>query len=61
MVFIPPGTFCMGSPTSEVERLDYEGPQTAVTISREFWMGKYPVSRPRREAFATSINARRRK
>jgi len=61
MVFIPSGTFRMGSPTSEVERLDYEGPQTAVTISRGFWMGKYPVSRPRREAFATSINARRRK
>src|SRR6266705_5871417 len=44
MVFIPPGTFRMGSPTSEVERLDYEGPQTAVTISRGFWMGKYPVT-----------------
>jgi formylglycine-generating enzyme required for sulfatase activity len=44
MVFIPPGTFRMGSPTNEVDRLDDEGPQTAVTISRGFWMGKYDVT-----------------
>ena len=44
-VFIPPGTFRMGSPTNEVDRyLDWEGPQTAVTISRGFWMGKYEVT-----------------
>ncbi|MHB8520380.1 MAG: formylglycine-generating enzyme family protein [Limisphaerales bacterium] len=44
MVFIPPGTFRMGSPTNEVDRNDDEGPQTAVTISRGFWMGKYLVT-----------------
>jgi formylglycine-generating enzyme required for sulfatase activity len=44
MVFIPPGTFRMGSPTNEVDRSDSEGPQTAVTISRGFWMGKYEVT-----------------
>jgi formylglycine-generating enzyme required for sulfatase activity len=44
MVFIPPGTFRMGSPTNEVDRWDEEGPQTAVTISRGFWMGKYAVT-----------------
>jgi len=44
MVFIPPGTCRMGSPTNEVDRLDEEGPQTAVTISRGFWMGKYEVT-----------------
>ena len=44
MVFIPPGTFRMGSPPDEVERYDWEGPQTAVTISRGFWMGKYEVT-----------------
>jgi formylglycine-generating enzyme required for sulfatase activity len=44
-VFIPPGTFRMGSPTNEVGRYDIgEGPQTAVTISRGFWMGKYEVT-----------------
>ena len=45
MVFIPPGTFRMGSPTNEVDRNDDEGPQqTEVTISRGFWMGKYEVT-----------------
>jgi len=44
MVFIPPGTFRMGSPTNEVDRFDAEGPQTQVTISRGFWMGKYEVT-----------------
>jgi formylglycine-generating enzyme required for sulfatase activity len=49
LVFIPPGTFRMGSPTNEVDRepfypLIVEGPQTAVTISKGFWMGKYLVT-----------------
>ena len=32
MVFIPPGTFRMGSPEFEVDR--WEGPQTAVTLTK---------------------------
>jgi formylglycine-generating enzyme required for sulfatase activity len=44
MIFIPPGTFRMGSPTNEVDRWDWEGPQTAVTISRGYWLGKYEVT-----------------
>jgi formylglycine-generating enzyme required for sulfatase activity len=44
MAFIPPGTFRMGSPTNEMGRFTFEGPQTAVTISRGFWMGKYEVT-----------------
>jgi len=48
MVFIPPGTFMMGSPSNEVDREPIpgiaEGPQTAVTISKGFWMGKYLVT-----------------
>ena len=44
MAFIPPGTFRMGSPTNEVGRFGNEGPQTAVTISRGFWMGRNEVT-----------------
>lgn len=45
MAFIPPGTFRMGSPTNEVDRDEQvEGPQTAVIISRGFWMGKHEVT-----------------
>jgi formylglycine-generating enzyme required for sulfatase activity len=44
LVFIPPGTFRMGSPSNEVDRLENEGPQTSVSITRGFWMGRYPVT-----------------
>jgi formylglycine-generating enzyme required for sulfatase activity len=44
LVFIPPGTFRMGSPTNEPDRSLDEGPQTAVTISHGFWMGKYEAT-----------------
>jgi formylglycine-generating enzyme required for sulfatase activity len=44
MVFIPPGTFRMGSPQDEIGHRESEGPQTAVTISQGFWMGKYTVT-----------------
>lgn len=44
MVFIPPGTFRMGSPASELDRVETEGPQTAVIISRGFWIGKCEVT-----------------
>ncbi len=50
LVFIPLGTFRMGSPTNEVDRYDWEGPQTAVTITRGFWMGKYEVTQGEYEA-----------
>jgi formylglycine-generating enzyme required for sulfatase activity len=44
MVWIPPGTFTMGSPPSERDRYSDEGPQTLVTISRGFFLGKYEVT-----------------
>lgn len=44
MVFIPPNTFTMGSPTNELHRQPDEGPQTTVTLTRGFWIGKYEVT-----------------
>jgi formylglycine-generating enzyme required for sulfatase activity len=44
MVWIPPGTFTMGSPASEPDRHSDEGPQTVVTLSRGFFLGKYEVT-----------------
>ena len=43
LVFIPPGTFRMGDPTNGVD-FDFAQPQTSVTISRGYWMGKYEVT-----------------
>ncbi|HTH48812.1 MAG TPA: hypothetical protein VMB21_14965 [Candidatus Limnocylindria bacterium] len=39
MVFIPPNTFTMGSPTNELHRQPNEGPQTVVTLTHGFWRG----------------------
>ena len=44
LVFIPPGTFRMGSPTNEAGRFGDEGPQTAVTLTKGFYMGKFEVT-----------------
>jgi Leucine Rich repeats (2 copies) len=38
MVFIPPNTFTMGSPTNELRRQPNEGPQTTVALTRGFWI-----------------------
>lgn len=46
MVLIPAGTFMMGSPESEAERSDDET-QHQVTISKPYYLGKYPVTRSR--------------
>src|SRR5262249_50467723 len=43
LVFIAPGTFTMGSPTTEAERFSNES-QHVVNISRGFWMKKYLVT-----------------
>jgi formylglycine-generating enzyme required for sulfatase activity len=43
MMQIPAGTFLMGSPEDELERVGWEGPQHEVTLATCF-MGKYPVT-----------------
>ncbi|MBE9260373.1 formylglycine-generating enzyme family protein [Dolichospermum sp. LEGE 00246] len=43
MVSIPGGTFIMGSPPEELERMDRESPQHSVTV-QPFFMGKYQVT-----------------
>jgi formylglycine-generating enzyme required for sulfatase activity len=44
MAWIPPGTFMMGSPASEPLRKTDEGPQTRVTFTKGFWLGKTMVT-----------------
>ncbi len=36
--WIEPGTFLMGSPEDEPERLDWEGPRHLVTLTRGYWL-----------------------
>ncbi len=44
MVVIPAGSFMMGSPESESERSDNEGPRHNVTIRLPFAIGKFEVT-----------------
>jgi formylglycine-generating enzyme required for sulfatase activity len=44
MVFVAANTFTMGSPANEQDRSINEGPQTTVTLTRGFWIGKYEVT-----------------
>lgn len=43
MVQIPAGSFLMGSPKDELERLDNEGPQHSVTLAK-FFLGMYAIT-----------------
>jgi len=49
-VWIDPGTFTMGSPETEENRGDDEGPQHKVTISSGFYLGSYEVTQEQWES-----------
>jgi len=44
LVQIPAGTFAMGSPADEVGRQPNEGPQTKVTLTKDFFLGATAVT-----------------
>src|SRR5262249_14561706 len=44
MVVVPAGSFTMGSPDSEEERIEEEGPQHRVTFGKAFGVGKFAVT-----------------
>ena len=54
LVAIPAGSFLMGSPNSEVGRFAWEGPQTQVTLTNNFLMGKYEVTQAEYKALMGS-------
>src|SRR5215471_10347834 len=44
MVVVPAGSFTMGSPDSEEERIEEEGPQHRVTFGKAFGVGTFAVT-----------------
>jgi formylglycine-generating enzyme required for sulfatase activity len=54
MVFVSPNTFTMGSPTNDLDSSSNERPQTTVTLTRGYWVGKYEVTQ--REYLAVVSN-----
>src|SRR5262249_34257958 len=49
-VWVPAGTFIMGSPDLDREAYSNEKPAHRVTISQPFYLGKYPVTQAQWEA-----------
>jgi formylglycine-generating enzyme len=56
MVRLPPGRFTMGSPATEKDRRDREGPQHQVAIGYPFLAGKYDVTRDEYAAFVAQTH-----
>ena len=52
--WIEPGTFLMGSPSDELGRLNNET-QHEVTLTKEYWIGKYAITQAQYEA-VTGMN-----
>jgi formylglycine-generating enzyme required for sulfatase activity len=44
MVFVPPNTFTMGSPATDLDSSVNERPQTIVTLTRGFWIANHEVT-----------------
>ena len=55
MIWVEPGTFTMGSPTTEAGRNNTEGWETEheVTLTQGFYLGKYEVTQAQYEAVMT--------
>jgi formylglycine-generating enzyme required for sulfatase activity len=51
---IPKGTFLMGSLAAEPNRC-YDETQHEVTLTRDYWMGKYPVTNSQYAAFLNDV------
>ena len=51
---LTPGTFEMGSPNDELGRFTWEGPQTTVTLTRGFLMGRFEVTQQEYKALFTN-------
>jgi formylglycine-generating enzyme required for sulfatase activity len=51
MIVVPAGSFTMGSPESETDRSNNEGPQHQVTFAKQFAVGRFSVKRGEFAAF----------
>lgn len=58
MVAVPPGDFMMGSPETETDRSDNEGPQHRVRIGYWFYIGEFEITQAQWRALMVTNPAR---
>lgn len=58
MILVQPGSFMQGSPANEPGREADEGPQRRVTITRAYYMAKFPVTHRQFERFVEDVRYR---
>lgn len=58
MILVRPGSFMQGSPANEPGREADEGPQRRVTITRAYYMAKFPVTHGQFQRFAEAMRYR---
>jgi formylglycine-generating enzyme required for sulfatase activity len=58
LIWVPPGTFRMGSEPEEPQRDQAEGPRMAVTLSKGFWLAKTELTQGQYEAFTKTNPSR---
>ena len=54
-VHVPHGTFMMGSPDSDKDAYDSEKPRHTVEITKDFYLGKYLITKEQFERFAAEV------
>ena len=54
LVPVSPGTFVMGASSTEAQSTSFEGPQTTVTLTYPFMIGKYEVTQGEYQALMTN-------
>lgn len=56
LAVIPAGNFVMGSPPTELGRFVWEGPQTTVTFTNRFLLGRFEVTQGEYRSMMTNYN-----
>ncbi|MCB9761273.1 MAG: SUMF1/EgtB/PvdO family nonheme iron enzyme [Alphaproteobacteria bacterium] len=58
LVWVPPGTFVMGASPDDRAATSWERPPHTVTISKGFWLGRFPVTNAQYQRYVEATGAR---
>ena len=56
MVVLPPGEYLMGSPDTETDRREHEGPQRLINLTDKFAVSRFEITHRQFGAFVTDAS-----